>query len=40
MLKTRRTLESFKATAAATNAKDQLRAIVGGTTTECHKILG
>lgn len=39
MLKTRRTLDSFKATAAATNAEDQLRAIVGGTTGDCHKVI-
>lgn len=38
MLKTRRTLESFKATAAATNVSDQLRSIVGGSTIGCHVV--
>lgn len=36
MLKTRRTLESFKASATSV---DQLGAIVGGTTAGCHTII-
>ena len=39
MLKTRRSLESFKASAAAINVKDKLGAIVGGTMDGCHSCL-
>lgn len=34
---TTRTLESFKATAAALNVRDQVRAITGGALDGCHK---